>query len=425
MAKVVLYLSYDGLTDPLGQSQILPYVEGLADMGYRFHILTFEKRGRYKILRRTIEQRCEKRNIHWHPMIYTKSPPVLSTLYDLNALYRYIINNRELMSASLIHCRSYLTALLALRIKKRFSIPFIFDMRGFWADERVDGKIWNLINPMYKIIYNYFKRKERAFLEEAAAVISLTHAGKNEMVRWFHEDSRFGGNMNYYNHDHAVAIERKTTVIPCAADLDHFDPNRISENKKKWLCAVHGLDHTLEYIGYVGSLGTWYMSNEMLALYRHLLSENPRLRFLILSHDDTQGLINRAETIGIPLSYITQIRATRKEVPVLMSLMSASVFFILPAFSKMASSPTKQGELMAMGVPIFCNSGVGDTSDIINKGNAGIVIDGFDEYALKAMAAKWSSLCEFDSIEIREVAEEYFSLDKGVKAYAQVYKSIL
>jgi len=28
MNKRVLYLSYDGLTDPLGQSQILPYVKG-------------------------------------------------------------------------------------------------------------------------------------------------------------------------------------------------------------------------------------------------------------------------------------------------------------------------------------------------------------------------------------------------------------
>ena len=29
MEKQILYISYDGITDPLGQSQILPYIIGL------------------------------------------------------------------------------------------------------------------------------------------------------------------------------------------------------------------------------------------------------------------------------------------------------------------------------------------------------------------------------------------------------------
>ena len=39
-----LYLSYDGLTDPLGQSQVLPYIMGLGDKGFRFAIITFKIR---------------------------------------------------------------------------------------------------------------------------------------------------------------------------------------------------------------------------------------------------------------------------------------------------------------------------------------------------------------------------------------------
>ena len=38
----VLYLSYDGMADPLGQSQVLPYLEGLVSKGHKFSLISFE-----------------------------------------------------------------------------------------------------------------------------------------------------------------------------------------------------------------------------------------------------------------------------------------------------------------------------------------------------------------------------------------------
>ena len=38
-----VYLSYDGLTDPLGQSQVLPYIIGIKQKGYNVTIISFEK----------------------------------------------------------------------------------------------------------------------------------------------------------------------------------------------------------------------------------------------------------------------------------------------------------------------------------------------------------------------------------------------
>ncbi|MEI9956314.1 MAG: hypothetical protein WDM90_08440 [Ferruginibacter sp.] len=46
--------------------------------------------------------------------------------------------------------------------------------------------------------------------------------------------------------------------------------------------------------------------------------------------------------------------------PLLLSLSQFSVFFIKPCYSKQSSSPTKHGEIMAMGIPLITNSGVGD-----------------------------------------------------------------
>jgi glycosyltransferase involved in cell wall biosynthesis len=325
----------------------------------------------------------------------------------------------------LIHCRSYLTALVALKLKREQGTPFLFDMRGFYADERVDGKIWNLSNPVYKVIYDYFKVKERDFLDHANAIVSLTHEGKREIENWYLVKELYGGGEFMYNYDRAQKVQEKTRVIPCACDTGHFDFRRITDNKKMWLQAVYGIDPSLEYLGYVGSLGTWYLADEMLDLYNVLLQRNPTLRFLILSHDELEPLRNRASALGIPQSYIVHVAAERKDVPSLMSLMSASVFFILPAYSKKASSPTKQGELMAMGVPVICNDGVGDSAAIVNRYQSGWVLSECKEEEYQKVADNWESIVSLDKAASRKGAEDYFSLEKGVEAYHVIYESIL
>ena len=161
MDKHILYLSYDGMTDPLGQSQVLPYIIGLTKEGYSFHLVSFEKPDRYLQNRKTIEAICKENNIDWRPLKYTKRPPLLSTVWDVFKMKKVAKELHKKHSLSLIHCRSYISALIGLSFKRNYNVPFLFDMRGFWADERVDGGLWNLKNPIFKIVYNFFKRKNK------------------------------------------------------------------------------------------------------------------------------------------------------------------------------------------------------------------------------------------------------------------------
>jgi hypothetical protein len=39
----VIYISYDGMTDPLGQSQVIPYLIGLTKKGHNISIISCEK----------------------------------------------------------------------------------------------------------------------------------------------------------------------------------------------------------------------------------------------------------------------------------------------------------------------------------------------------------------------------------------------
>jgi len=86
MAIPVLYISYDGMTDSLGQSQVIPYLIGLTKKGYAFTLMSCEKEENFAQHKNKIQSILDANNIIWKPISYTKKPPVLSTVYDVNRL---------------------------------------------------------------------------------------------------------------------------------------------------------------------------------------------------------------------------------------------------------------------------------------------------------------------------------------------------
>ena len=79
---------------------------------------------------------------------------------------------------------------------------------------------------------------------------------------------------------------------------------------------------------------------------------------------------------------------------------------------------------MAMGIPLITNSGVGDVTDIVKKYHSGVIIEELNEegYVLNSERLVTAN---FDSMKIRNGAREFYSLEKGIEKYQQVYDSIL
>lgn len=398
MAKKVLYLSYDGITDALGQSQILPYLLGLEKLGHSFQIVSFEKKRIYHQFQSTIEQQIEGLNIVWHPLFYTKKPPVLSTLFDLNRMRNKAQQLLVLFQFDVVHCRSYLPALVALRLKNKNNFFFLFDMRGFWVDERVEGKLWNLKNPVFLLIYHYMKRQESRLLKEANAIVSLTHNGKLALDELYP----------------VIAPSKKITVIPCCVDLMLFT----NQTAKKSLLELVGIDKNKIVLAYIGSIGTWYMLDEMLDFFKIQQSKEANLHFLFLSKDSKDSILQKAREKQILTTHISVLSVPYREMPDYLSVIDYGIFFIRPSFSKRASSPIKQAELMAMGIPIICNAGVGDSEAIVREHAAGFV---FDELSDEAFDNFSFQQLHFDRERALRAVSSIFSLENGVQAYDTIY----
>jgi glycosyltransferase involved in cell wall biosynthesis len=402
----ILYLSYDGMTDPLGQSQVLPYLVGLSKKGFRFHLISFEKPDRFSKYKKEIQVICDQNKIVWRPLSYTKKPPLLSTLWDVRRMRKKAFNMHKEFNFKLVHCRSYLAALVGRKMQKEHGVKFLFDMRGFWADERVDGNIWSLKNPIFKLVFNFFKQKEKEFFLESNYIVSLTYKGKEEICNW-------------QGLEH---LKDKIEVIPCCADLDKFNPVNIDFEKKKAITNELYLNQNEFVLGYVGSIGTWYMLDEMLAFFKVLLNSKPNSIFLFLSGENPQTIFSKADELGISEDRIRIKSVLHSDVATYISLFTASIFFIRPTFSKKASSPTKQGELMAMGVPVICNSGVGDTELVVREHKSGIVIH---EFSHKVYQNADLSFSDFDRETTMKGAAKFYGLDQGVERYFRVYQKLI
>lgn len=401
----VLYISYDGLTDPLGRSQVLPYLTGLARLGHRITILSAEKPARMHSDRARIEAICDAAGIAWHPVPYHRRPPVLSSVYDAQVLRRTAEKLHRKERFDIVHCRSYIPAAAGLALKRRFGVRFLFDMRGFWPDEKVEGKSWPQSNPLFRGIYRHFKRLEATLLTGADHIISLTHEGRRQLL----------------TRPQFQPAGPEITVIPCCVDFGHF-PLIDASGRQSGREAL-GIAAGARVLAYLGSLGSWYLLDEMLDFFRVMLGRDSDAVFLFVTPDAPGPIRAAAGARGIPRDRLVIRPASREEVPLFMAAADIGIFFIAPVFSKKASSPTKMGEMLALGIPLVTNAGVGDVAEIVADTGCGVAIERFDEAAYAAALDQISGMATAPSAQ-RQKALPWFDVEIGIARYDSVYRSL-
>ncbi len=395
MMPGVLYISYDGMLEPLGQSQVLAYLKRLAD-GRRIHLISFEKAEDWANVaeRERLALDIAASGIVWHPLRYHKRPTALATVWDIacgTGLGLWLVLRHRLR---IVHARSYVPSVMALPIKRLTGVKYLFDMRGFWADERVDGNLWPRTGRMYRVAKGF----ERRFLLAADHVVSLTHAAVTEIQRFPYLQGRMP----------------PITVIPTCADLARFNP------------MPHEGESVGFVLGYVGSVGAWYLFDEVAACFAKLLRLRPDARFLIVNRGEHAYIRERLAAAGVPDDAVELTTATHAEIPRLITRMDAGIFFIRPVFSKQASAPTKLAEFLGCGVPCLGNAGVGDMAEVLEGERVGVALRAFDQASLAAGLAQLLALAADPSTAARcmAAAQKHFSLDEGVKRYAEMYKQL-
>lgn len=404
----VLYISYTGMLDPLGQSQVLPYLRELAKRGIRFTLISFE---RPATLADVGLEKCEAlrhqlaaANITWHWLRYHQKPSLPATAYDVAAGIRFALALVKRDQIELVHARSHIPATIALALKKRTGIKMIFDVRGLMAEEYVDAEHWQ----QKSIAYRLTKTMERRALAVSDGVVTLTEKIWPIISSWDGLRSR--------NVEHSV--------IPCCIDLDSFTFNAADRERRRRELNL-GDRFTLIYSG---SIGGWYLSEKMADFFVQLLKRIGNAYFLWLTPGDPKVITSLMNERSInPTHYLIK-KLAPADVPSYLSAGDAGIAFYKPGFSKLATSPVKVSEYLACGLPPIINTGIGDSDALAKKFNVGSLVNEFNSQEYDRVAAEMEKLVYHPEVRarVRAVAESLFDLRRvGAKRYASLYERVL
>ncbi len=393
---VVLYISYDGMLEPLGQSQVLAYLKGLS-YDHVFHLISFEKPADKAQTAKfaAMQVWLSTMGIIWHPLTYHKRPTLPATLFDIAHGTIMSLRLTKKFRIRIIHARSYVPALMGTIVKALFGTKLLFDMRGLWADERVDGGLWPKAGRLYRTV----KWIEKKLLLSADHIVTLTHASRTIIAKFPYLEA---------------APHAPITIIPTCADLSHFRPNG----------SAKVVPFTL---GYLGSIGTWYLFEEVLACFRLLQKKRPDARLLVVNRNEQDLVREQVKAAGIAQDSVEILAAEHADVPAQIRRMSAGAAIIRPVYSKIASAPTKLAEYLGCGVPCLGNVGVGDMASILEDENTGVAIRAFNEDERKRAVDRLLALADDPATpeRCRSVAQKYFAVEDGIARYRAIYRELM
>jgi glycosyltransferase involved in cell wall biosynthesis len=404
----VLFISYNGMLDPLGQSQVIPYLRELAKRGVRFTLLSFERATAFEL---GGPERCELlrrhlsgENVEWHWLRYHQKPSLPATAYDVIAGFRYAALLVKRNRIEMVHARSHIPATIALALKKRFDLKMIFDVRGLMAEEYVDALHWRAGSIAYRLT----KTMEQRALAASDGIVTLTERIWPVIKEW---DGLRGRDVVH-------------EVVPCCTDLDLFRFRPADRERRR---AELGLaDHFT--IVYSGSIDGWYLTDKMVDFFAEVLQKRPGAYFLWLTpskHDRIKSLMTRRKIS--PRNY-SVLAAASSDVPSYLCASDVGLAFIKPCVSKLASSPTKTAEYLACGLPLIINAGIGDSDALVSDEGVGVLVREFThaEYSRAASAIEgFARNCEETRRRAREVAERLFDVrDVGGERYSRLYEKV-
>ncbi len=406
MNDSVLFIAYDGLLDQLGGSQILPYLRGIAAHPRYVHIVSFEKPARFAEGADKMRSDLARDGIGWTPVPFTSSFGKLGKLWDLARMYLTCLRLQLKHKFGIVHCRSYMSMQVGAFLHRLTGVRAIFDMRGLWVDERVDGGVWNQDRLLNRVIYRTYKRIERDLLASASHVVVLTRRVLPELKRLSPE------------------MTAPVTVIPCCADFDHFVMP--DDARRSAVRAELGIGADALVLSYLGSLGAWYMLEDMLRLFATAARKRDDVHLLFITRDwkDEHEILLNALGIAHLRECIHVRPASRDEVPGLMAASDIMLSFIKPAYSKMGSCPTKLAEAFALGIPVISNVNVGDVEQITADLDAGATFDLADSLAFDRLAGMLEQIKGKGGSALRVRARKHFGLEVAEASYRQVYDAV-
>ena len=375
--------------EPLGESQVLNYLKKIS-MTHNVYLISFEKSSDILDLQKFQEfkETCSAHQIQWKPLRYSRFIIYISSLKNIFSLFFQTFKILITKNINIVHIRSYMPGVAALPFKKIFKFSLVFDMRGLWADEKVDRLGWEQSQLRYK----FFKFLETKLLKQSESIITLTYGLKSYLIKLGYDENRI------------------TTIRTCV-NLDEFYP--MNSN----------YENTSIKFGYLGSADTAYDIEPVLKLFNQILSIRQNVKLKIFTKSNPEKIYEIADTIGIKSKFLDISFCNREDLNAAINDLNVILFYLKPSFSLLASMPTKIGESLGCNIPIVCNAFNEDIQKLMSDGSVGKLIEfkntSDEAFEILHFIENYSQKTNCRDLEISE-----FNLEQGAQKISNIYCEI-
>jgi glycosyltransferase involved in cell wall biosynthesis len=176
----------------------------------------------------------------------------------------------------------------------------------------------------------------------------------------------------------------------------------------------------------VGSINASYCIRESLRLFGFLLQERPDAHLLCLTRQ-LHEMEDLLRTYEIPEGAYSLATVPHQQIAGWLPRMDWALLLLNTRFSKRGSMPTKLAEFFASGVrPIQygCNE---EVSEKVREAGSGLVLESLSTEDLRnaALTVASTTLNSESTTKARETTRMHFSLEAGVKKYAELFDKLL
>jgi len=338
-------------------------------------------------------QALAEEGVAWVPLRYHKRPALLSTLYDIVRGALRCLRLCLEAKARLVHARGTVPAAMGYLASRLGGALFLNDADGPLSEEYVDAGVWSRGGLAHVLT----RRAEAVFLRSADKVAVLSAKRRAEI---------------------AHLVRGEITLLPCAVDTSHFIPEPLSGFREEM-----GLDGVV--FVYAGKAGGWYLTDAMLDFVCAAKRVFGGASLLVLTTEEQSPFPRLASARKV---FCVLRRASREEMPGYLSSCDVGLSFVLPAPSKRACSPVKNGEYLSCGLPIVTTPRIGDYSELVSERAVGVVVETLDEAGYQDAAAALETLLRDPSLKqrCRAVAKAEVGLSEIViPRYLHLYEQLL
>lgn len=401
MPGCILYITFDGVLQPLGFSQVVRVVAGLASRGWRYHLLSVERTRDLLDANKVAHVRSALGDVEWSTVgvdlaqsVRTSAQAFTRVLGKALALVR---------DTTLIHARGYQAAAVAHAIHTIRRIPYLFDARGCWIDERPD---WFSRPAAYAL----GKWVERDLYRDACAVVTLTELHRRDVV-----DGAFG------RKDPSAVV-----TIPTCADYDEFriHPRRPQKPADFIDPVVANRLSGKNVVAIVGSLNRSYFSRQTIELARKYCERSTDNHLLILTEQQAQ-YADLLDQMRFPGSSYTLTAAAHRDMPRWMDWIDWSILLLPDVAAKRGSMPTKLAEFFASGVRVVAHGCNAEMTSWVRRAGSGVTLEDVSDEHLSMAADSMMMARPTQELEAaRAVTAPHFSLSCGLDRYSELLRAI-